>query len=189
MASLTEIIWSLFGCYRLAVRDKNALDFFNISASGFWISFSAILLALPVLALENTLEHNAIGTDVDMLPYLLVRVVGTVASWGIYLTFIALFDQFYSRTGRFGAFVIVYNWAQFALILIWFPISILTMGLMGPEATSLFALIFMGLSYVYLWYIIVTSMEVSGPVAAMLAFSEFIIALSVHRTTLEIFYT
>ena len=188
MASLTEIIWSLFGCYRLAIRDRNALSYFNFSDPGFWASFSAMVLAIPILTIENMLEYNAIQTDVDMIPYLLVRGVTTLISWATYLAIIGLVDQYFTKTGRFGAFVIVYNWAQFALILLWLPFSILTMGLMGPEATSMFGLIFVGLSYVYLWYILVSTLEIPGPTAAMLAFAEFVIALSIHRTALEIFY-
>ncbi len=188
MASLTEIIWSLFGCYRLAIRDRNALSYFSLSDAGLGASFSAMLLAIPALVLTNILELDIIQTDLDLLPYLFINAIAYLMSWTAYLVFIGLVDQYFIKTIRFGIFVIVYNWTQFTLSLVWLPICILTLGLMGPEATGIFGLIFLGLGYVYLWYVLVSTLTIPGPTAAMLAFAEFVIALSIHRTALEIFY-
>ncbi len=61
------------------------------------------------------------------------------------------------------------------------PFFILTLGLMGPETTSLFGLIFVGISYVFLWFVLVAALAIPGPTAAALAFLEFIISLAVQQ--------
>ncbi|GLQ05443.1 hypothetical protein [Sneathiella chinensis] len=180
MAGLTEIIWSLFGCYRLALRDKDALSFFNLSEKGFWASFTAILLSVPVFALSNGIDLSLVDLKVDTGTYLLVISIALITSWCCYLAAMAIAARALDLSDRFVPFVIVYNWAQLALMLVWLPLSILLLGIMGPETMAVFRLLFIGLSYVYLWYILVVTLAVPGPTAAALAFLEFIIAIFVQ---------
>lgn len=185
MASFSEILWSLFGCYRLALRDENALSYFNLSEKGFWSSFTAILLAIPILCIQNSLSHTFADPSVGLLPFLVLYIITMVITWMIYLTCIGVASKFLNVSDNFGVFVITYNWAQLALMTIWLPFFILALGLMGVGITSMLGLIFVGISYVFLWIVIKTSLKIPGPTAAALAFLEFILSL----TAQQIFYS
>ena len=51
-----EIIRSLTGAWLLAKRDTSALNYFNLSIEGFWRSFSAMVLVLPILILSASIS-------------------------------------------------------------------------------------------------------------------------------------
>ncbi len=181
MASLNEIWWSFFGCYRLALRDTNALSYFNLSEKGFWTSFSAILLAIPILCIQNTIGYDFSDATVGVLPFLALYIVTMVITWAIYLTAIGIASKFLKVTDQFGVFVIVYNWAQLALMTVWLPFFIISFRLMGAGMTSIFGLLFVGVTYVFLWTILKTTLGIPGPVAAGLALLEFILSITAQQ--------
>lgn len=189
MASLIEIVWSLFGCYRLALKDKNALSYFNQTEKGFWGSFTAIVIALPILGIQHGIEHKLTGTTVSLSGFIALFLGATVFAWAGYLTLIGIAAKLLKFSDKFGLFVIVYNWAQLALILLWLPFFILTFGLMGPETSKMFGLIFIGVSYVFLWYIFVRTLKIPGPLAAGLTFLEFIISVFAQQITLNFLFS
>jgi|GEM_PF-1824859 len=189
MANLIEILWSLFGCYRLALKDKNALSYFNLSEKGFWGSFTAILIALPILGIQHGLEYKLAGTSISFFSFIALFLGATVVAWSLYLTIIGIATKFLNLSHKFGLFVIVYNWAQLALILVWLPFFILTFGLMGAESVGMFGLLFIGISYVFLWYVLVSTLEIPGPVAAGLTFIEFVISVIAQQMTLSILFS
>ncbi|MEH6403104.1 MAG: hypothetical protein V7750_07010 [Sneathiella sp.] len=186
MAKLIEIMWSLFGCYRLALKDKNALTYFNLSEKGFWGSFTAILIALPILGIQHGLEYKLTGTDVSLFGFVGLFLGATVIAWSLYLTIVGIVTKLLKVSQKFALFVIIYNWAQLALMLAWLPVFVLTFGLMGPEATQMVGLLFIGASYVFLWYVLVRTLEIPGPVAAALTFLEFVISIIAQQITLNI---
>ncbi|MFT6556223.1 MULTISPECIES: hypothetical protein [Sneathiella] len=188
MAGLYEVIYSLFGSFRLALRDPDALRYFNLSPAGFWASFTALLLSVPLLALDFYLDFRLIGAEIPALPFILSKLGITYVSWLLYLVIVGVADQYIFETKKFGNFTIIYNWAQLALICVWLPFSILSMGYLGLALTSLLSLTFLILSYVFLWYILRRTLEISGTAAVLMAFIEFVVALSLHQIVLRIFY-
>ncbi len=181
MVRIPEILWSLFGCYKIALRDENALSYFNLSEKGFWSSFTAILIAIPILCIQNTISYNLSDTSVPLLPFLSLYLVAMVITWCLYLAAIGVASKFLNVSENFGIFVIVYNWAQVTLMAVWLPFFILTLGLLGPELSSTFGLLFVGATYVYLWFVLKDTLNIPGPTAAALAFLEFIFSLTAQQ--------
>jgi len=185
MASINEITWSIYGCYRLALKDKNALSLFNLSSTGFWTSFSAILLGLIVTLLQKGIEFNLASTNVSFFQFITLFGVAIVISWSCYLLAVGIVSKYMGFSAQFSTFVIVYNWSQLAIISIWFLFSILVMGLIGPQAVTLLGLVFIAASYLYLWYIIVVTLQVSSMLAIALTFMEFLIAIFIQQALLS----
>lgn len=175
MPNLIEIVWSLYGCYRIALRDNNALVYFNLSASGFWSSFGTILLYVPILFVTGLIAHTANNSSIDFSSYIFTSYLISVLSWLSFLGLVAFLDSRVFKTRKSGTFAIVYNWSQLAVSILWLPFLVLFLGLMGPQATTLFFLIYLGLSYVFLWFVITETLKISGGIAGLLAFSEFMI--------------
>ncbi len=186
MGILNEIVSSVYGCYKLAIRDKSALSYFNMSAGGFWSSFTAVLLSLLITILHRGLELRFLPDEVDGFSYTIAIGVAIITSWLLYLATTAVLSKYFGFSNQFGGFVIAYNWSQFTLIAIQLVLSIFTMGLFGPSLATIIGLLFVGLSYVYLWYILKETLQVTGSVAVALAFMEFLIALLVQKTALDL---
>jgi len=187
MPSLKEITWSLYGCYKLALRDKDALSFFNFSASGFWSSFAAMVLGLLVTILQKSLEYKIAHTNVGLIQFVALIVSALAVSWIFYLIAVSIISKYMGFSQHIGGFIIVYNWSQLALTGIWVILSILTLGLFGPTALGIIGLLFIGLSYTYLWYILVVTLKVSPMVAVGLSVLEFAISVLIQQTAINAF--
>ena len=187
MPNLKEITWSLYGCYKLAIRDKDALSFFNFSASGFWASFSAVFLALFLTAIQELMKSRYFPDDTDVFQFIILIVLAITVSWIFYLAAVGLVSKYMGFSQNYSAFIIVYNWSQLAVIAAWFILSVLTLGLLGPDALKFVGLLFIGLTYTYLWYILVATLKVSALTAIALTIMEFSISIFIQQTVLQMF--
>ncbi|TNE33284.1 MAG: hypothetical protein EP348_13225 [Alphaproteobacteria bacterium] len=182
MVSLKEISWSLFGIYRIVRQDRFALDYFNLSASGFYNSFWALLLALPVFIIDNAIDYHFLSDLVSLPEFLLLLTLELYISFGIFIVTIAALARVFGYSDRFSIFIIVYNWLQLAVFLLWLPVSILTNGLLPPGAGNLVSLLFIGASYVLLWQIFRLTLNFSSGQALGFSFLEFLIAYMTQLT-------
>lgn len=180
MITLQEIRTSLNGAVLLAKRRPGALSYFNLSADGFYRSFYALLLAAPVFALENAFDYRSFETDTALVPFILILCLALWVSWGSYLVVMGTVTRLMGLGDRFGAFVIVYNWVQLGLILVWLPVTVIATGILPPGFGSMLNLIFIVATYVYLWYILKVTLRTSGFIAAGFAFLEFLVVILVQ---------
>ncbi|MFC4272104.1 hypothetical protein GQF03_14905 [Sneathiella chungangensis] len=180
MITLKEISGYFFGAYLLARRDPRALGYFDISAEGFYRSFFAMLLAVPFFAIENAVDYKTLPTGTSIVPFLLLLCLALWSSWGAYLLVMAILAKYIGFPDRYSVFVIVYNWAQFAIILVWLPVSIIISGIFPVAFASAVNLIFIGATYVYLWYILKVTLKVTTTQAVGFAFLEFLVVVLVQ---------
>jgi hypothetical protein len=180
MSILREIVTALFGTYRLARRDPDALNYFNISLEGFYHSFLAMILAVPLFAFENAIDYRGIPTDTGLGSFLFLLCIALLVSWGGYLSVMAVLARFMDFADRYSVFVIVYNWVQFAIILIWLPISVIATGILPADIAPVLTLLFIVATYALLWYLIKVTLNVSAMVAVGLAFLEFLIVVLIQ---------
>ncbi|WP_339713809.1 hypothetical protein [uncultured Sneathiella sp.] len=182
MVSFREITSSLYGAYMLARRNPDALNHFNISTEGFYHSFAAMILAVPFFIFENAIDYKSLETETALIPFMLLLCVTLWVSWGAYLAVMAFFERFMGFSDQYSVFVIVYNWAQLALILVWFPLSIISNGILPVELASGINLVFIIATYVYLWYILRITLNVTGGMAVGFAFIEFLVVILIQAS-------
>jgi len=188
MTNLKEISSSLYGVYHLAKRDQNALNYFNLSTAGFFSSFAAMLIAIPFFSIENAIDYAALPIEISLIPFLAIINIALLVNWAIYLLTIGILAKYLDFGPNFSVFAIVYNWSQLAIMILWFPISIILTGLLGVENTGLFQLLFMLATYVYLWYVLRVTLAVSGSLALGLTFLEFLLTLITQFTFADFLY-
>ncbi|MAZ02079.1 MAG: hypothetical protein CMN56_02965 [Sneathiella sp.] len=189
MVSLREITSSLYGAYMLARRNPDALSYFNISTEGFYHSFAAMLLAVPLFIFENAIDYKSIGTETSLISFLFLLCFALWISWGAYLAVMAILARFMGFSDRYSVFVIVYNWVQLALIIVWFPLSIIASGILPVELASGINLVFIVITYAYLWYIIRVTLNVTGGIAVGFAFIEFLVVILIQATFADWLFT
>ncbi|MCC3303555.1 hypothetical protein [Sneathiella sp. HT1-7] len=189
MTSIREIVNSLFGVYLLARRDPHALAYFNMSMEGFYRSFLAMILALPLFAIENSIDYRKVPTDTSIVPFLLYLCLALLISWGSYLAIVAVLARYMGFSDRYSIFVVVYNWMQFGIILVWFPISIIATGIFPENIAATMTLLFIAATYALLWYMLKVTLNLTGMTAVGLAFLEFLIVILVQSIFLEWIFT
>ena len=143
-----------------------------------------MFLSLIVILLQKTIEFKLAPSDINYFQFIFLFGLAVMISWSCYLVTMAILSKYLGFSDHFSTFTIVYNWSQLAIIAVWFLLAIIVTGLFGPMAAGIIGLFFIGASYLYLWHIIVVTLQVSTIVAAAMAFMEFLIAILIHQVLL-----
>lgn len=137
MPSGDEIQQYLAGVWRLMTGRQDGLAMLDLSADGFWNSFSAIIVALPVLlATWVPVANEACGPDAAFalrLAYVARLAVADVATWIVPLVLFAIVARPAGLADRFVPYVVANNWGS--ALLIWLTLPIVLLDLFWPEGT------------------------------------------------------
>lgn len=135
---LRELIFSLYGVWRLFSNDELALAFFDLSLRGLWRSFYVAALAFPLFMLEwasgNAVferfdpTHETAPFAVDLTIYLLAWPAGALVLVGC--------SWLVSRTERFFVLVIAMNWMYPYILLALFVTEVVILA--GPDIFIVF---------------------------------------------------
>ena len=108
-----EIAAALRGLGLVLRGDARALQFYDLSADGFWRSFLLPLIAASLyFFLQQPTEADLAGWEGDAFAYGLVQAGQYVSAWIAYLAAILLLVRGFQLKGSYPAFVVLYNWAQ-----------------------------------------------------------------------------
>lgn len=183
LPSGAEIRSAVKGLGLLLRGDERALHCYDLSLDGFWRSFwlPLLLLVLYALVMQPTAVELAAYDD-DRAFYMLVQAVKFLLGWIAYFALIAGVSRIFGLGGRFGIFVILYNWAQAITTAATLPI------LAGVSWDLLSASVLTGWSTALLlaWLYIVVRIARHGLGATLslaLAISalDLLISLAMHR--------
>lgn len=119
IALLNEARSALTGLYKLFSFQAGWRSHFDISPDGVARSFGAVLLALPafalfVLAANYYVAANAPDAGLGYGP--LEALVSYLRIWGVFPFVAAGVTIVLGLTGRYAAWLVIHNWAVFALL-------------------------------------------------------------------------
>ena len=174
MPSFEQVQQYLTGAARLMLGKSDGLRMLDFSAYGFWISFFAMVVALPALmigwvGLANELEQmpGAIGGRFSIL--LRIALID-FASWTVPLVLLALVITRTPIADRFARIVVAGNWGS--AVIVWFMLPAPLLRLVYPAAegaASTLSLILFAVSLLLTWRL--TNLAVGkGPAAATAVF-------------------
>jgi len=168
-----EVNRSLRGTVDLFNRRVEGLKAFDMSEQGFWRSFAAIWLTLPVYVVSLAFERLRLGLahpEGRLLDNLWLDVV---VAFGHVASFVALPLAMIWITRRLGLgpryvpFVIVTNWITVAgLLVLSVPAILLLVGWATPALASFFTLVFAFIVLRLQWFATKVTLGVSGSLAA-----------------------
>ena len=146
--SLAELLRYFSGIFRLMQGKRDGLQRLNLSADGFWASFSAIIVSLPPMALSwvefETVERQwpFIGTGVGAYA---AHALADVTAWVLPLLILIMAARHIGLRRKIGPIVIALNWSgallAWALVPLW-----LLMLLTGGSMAVAFLLLLAGLA-------------------------------------------
>jgi hypothetical protein len=113
MPSAAEILQALYGAWRLARLDRQALRYFDLSHRGVWRSFWAAALCYPgfIALIFLRLDSDALG-QTSIGHVLLVESIGYVIGWTAFPLAILAFCRWIGREEHGFDFIAAYNWSQ-----------------------------------------------------------------------------
>jgi len=186
----------LHGAWRLLRGDEAGLSEFDLSTDGFYRSFwamaAAFALALPGIVADHRagLAFAAQMPDVQFaMPlrvYAVTEMTAYLIGWGVFLWLMMTVARRFGVANRYGAYVIVYNWASLLMVCISLPLALAQLGGLITWDLALALQIILGLIFLtYSWYIAVKALQINGwdagAVVALEILLYFILAIPVEK--------
>lgn len=117
MPSSQEIVGSLYGAWRILRMDPGALGYFNQSIDGFWRSFFAIVLVVPIFAFVSYVGIDAVPeeeVETALAPgtLVLIHAVALLVAWAAFPTAMIWLSRMLDLGHRYVTYIIVWNWSN-----------------------------------------------------------------------------
>ena len=163
MPNLRDIVYALFGAWRLACLDRTGMDLFDRTPAGFWKSFFAAAIVAPGFALLLLLAPAIQDSQAAWPRLLLVHASAYVIRWTAYPVLAHQLCKVIGKERAFIGFIVASNWAnviQIAFILL--AVGITVTGLlpagMALPLNAVTYLLILG----YQWFVTRTALEVGA---------------------------
>lgn len=165
MISSREILSSLYGTWRLAHLDPQGMNWFDLSAGGFYRSFFAAVLVLPVYLVALGLDGFLSGGDG---PAWGVKLVFYPIYWAIFPVVLGIAVRALGLSQGYVAAVVASNWSGVLINFVLLGLAIiLATGLFGAVGSMAYFAAYLASLY-YAWFILRTALGTTGGIAAAL---------------------
>jgi hypothetical protein len=182
--SLHEILYGIFGAWRLFRLDPKAMAYFDNSVEGFWKSFFAAVLFAPVHAIIVAMELSTVETTVDPASVVIIQTLAYVITWLAFPLASFYVIQNMGRESNFVGYIVAFNWSAIIQMTILLPYSLLAVsGVLPDPITNLIGLAVTVVVLGYLWFIARTALDITGFPAVGLVLLSLVIELIVKGIT------
>lgn len=177
---------SVDAAFDLVVRDERAWSKFDLTADGFYRSFAAMFIVLPIILVIDVIANQiAIAQNIaegmaDQAAYGLGDAVFTTVArsvqWLLFPVAMIFLLRYLGLTQRYAALVIAHNWATVVIWCFYLPPFLLyAAGIISSSQTNDLYLIVLGFTLYYRFYIAQTALGTSWLLAAGIAMIDFLL--------------
>jgi hypothetical protein len=171
---------SIDAAARLALRDVQAMASFDLTADGYFRSFAAMIVALPLYVVLNQGWETigmAIGeqhSEVNAV-YFALYTLGYLLSWFAFPVVMIFVLRFLNLTERYSALVIAYNWGTIIVLLLDVPpIALFALGVLTAVQALVLELVIFGVGLYYRFFSAMTALQSKPSIAMAIAVIDFI---------------
>lgn len=180
MPNLREIVYGIFGAWRLALLDAGGMTYLDRTERGFWQSFFAAAIIAPAYLLVVILDSSARPTEAGLVRLVIVHVSAYSLSWTVYPVIIHPICAAIDRQSAFVGFIVALNWAKVIQMAAYLPVIVLgTTGLLPTGATALLTGGVYMLLLGYQWFVTRTALDTTGMAAAGLVILDLFLGLTI----------
>ena len=156
-----EITSSIYGAWRLVLRDADGMRWFNLSVEGFWRSFVAALLILPVALLLARVPVPGQGSDVERDLSIVIGLY--LVEWVGRAVLLLALSVVLGRADRYAATVIAWNWVAVPEFGLFAAATVLSF--VAPPLTPFFFVIALGVKFAIDYFVTRTALDVGAGLA------------------------
>ncbi len=178
MPTWPEITRSLYGAWRLAHFDSGGMNYFDLSMRGFWRSFGAAIVVLPIYVCFVAIHFD--GTDASALRFVIVEALAYGAAWAVFPIVMVGLAQILNLSGNYVPFIIASNWSSVLRVVIFIPVN--TLFAFGGPTSDVGVLLYLFtilIALVYFWFVTRTALQTTMGLAAGLVVVELFLGLLV----------
>ncbi|MCB2102496.1 MAG: hypothetical protein KDE22_16585 [Rhodobacterales bacterium] len=187
MPTAAQIANALYGAWRLALFDAGGMSHFERTVSGFWRSFFAVAVVMPLFLLVSAAQMDLIPGIRSEVHYMAIRTLSFIILWLAFPVVISGVVRSLGRDERYIDFIIAYNWSQAVQNLVYLPLLMMILaGLIPAAVAPLLTTAAIAWSLIYTWYVARVALNISplaavGIVAIDFLLGTVIMAFSGHR--------
>lgn len=129
---LVEITKSINGAWRIARMDQNALNYFNISIEGFWRSFLAVLIVVPLYVVFLVLNLGQLsgmelptGSATSKELYVAIKLAAHILGWLAFPVVMIPISRLMDLSQSYVPYIIVWNWSNVLVMAVILPAVLL----------------------------------------------------------------
>jgi hypothetical protein len=180
MIARHEVLLSLYGAWRLFLRDPRGIEWLDTSIDGYWKSFFCAVVVLPGYALWVFMGWDGSG-EAGFFRVVTVEGISYVIQWVAWPLIMVYVLPAIDRDQHYIRYIVAFNWSAGVQIAIY--LVVLAVKLTGAAPTG--ALVVIGfvaavITLSYQWYIARTALEVSGVGATGFVAGEFVLGQVIH---------
>lgn len=182
-----ELWQALYGAWRFALADRNALHYFDLSHRGTWRSFWAAAYCYPAFLLERWLEVPTDNVASSGLGHvLLIESIAYVISWTAFPLAVLALCRGLRREERGFDFITAYNWSIVLQIALFVLIGLVSLMLPASAGVALQRLGLIA-ALVYEWFIALVAIGAGGWLAGAIVILDIVIGLFIQLTALSLY--
>lgn len=170
----TEISNALHGAVRLMKFDVAGRSYFNYTVTGFFRSFIAAIVALPVFLILVFVHARSL--EGSSVPEVQLAIFRYVTGWLIYPLVVVVLVKVLDRTANYVAYIITINWLavpQWTLVCVVGAVGHVT----GPEVGNLLAILLLILLVYYDFFIARIVLDLTVGKAALVVLIGMLVAM------------
>ena len=173
---------TLQGVRRLSQFDQIGFLFFDASRKGFWRSFGAAMICLPIWGLAEYQQAAHLGHEAA-LRYLAIQAIAYIVSWLAYPLLVLQIADYFGVWPNYYRYMVAYNWFQPLLQLLWLPLLLLEFlpGASQAPMVGIFWLVLQVVQGAYGWFMARYGLCVSVSTAAAMAVLDMALALFIDQ--------
>jgi hypothetical protein len=185
MLTLREMSQGLYGAWRLAWRDRQAMAWFDCSLEGAIRSFWAAAICYPGFVVLLLLRMSPAELDAPAVyRILLVESIGYVVGWCAYPLAALPFCRWLAPEERALGFIIAYNWSQVLQTALLLPIAAFAALDIAPSYAIAYADTVAYLAIlIYEWFIARIALDAGGLPATALVTLDFVLGAMLSQVT------
>ncbi len=191
--TLTELVSSVQGAWRLMLWDRDGLARFDMTIDGFWRSFYGPLAALPAALLVYTAHLAMIAETAVLNPdaglpetpatglYLAIKTASYILEVALFPLVMVLVARRTGLAARYVPFIIAWNWVNAVIVfLLAIPHLLYLAGAIGLVSIYGLQVIILGLSILCLYFTALAALETPPFVAGLILALSIILGLTLE---------
>ena len=153
MIARHEVLLSLYGVWRLFLRDPRGIEWLDVSIEGFWKSFFCAVVVLPIFGVWVFIRNSGLE-DVGIIRLVTVEGIGYVVQWVTWPLVMAYIAPAIGRDDNFIRYIVAFNWSAGIYVCIYLiVIGIKLSGIVSGGGLALIGLVAAIVILSYHWYI------------------------------------
>jgi hypothetical protein len=170
---------SLTGAWRLARLKPDGFGWFDLSADGFWRSFLAMPVVMPLFLGFVAVQAGA--GPVNWAGYFFVEVLGYALAWCAFLALMVPFARFFGLGPGYVPFVVAYNWAQVLILMLLLPPTLLRAAGVMPGFMTVVIAVLLTLAILYIGLLARLGLRTDWPQTVAVVLIEMVTSYAIRE--------